>query len=216
MAQLRTIAICNTVAKIIAKTMAFHLRKVMPTIISDTQSAFMPHRLTTDNILLTYEVHHDIKHKKSGKEYFMSIKLDMLKAYDRIGWNFLCIMLIRVGYSSHWVTLIMNYMESVTYSLLIFGDQVIYITPGRGLRQGDLLSSYLFIICTKGLISLLKEACSTGELKGIKLGPSLDPMTHLIFADETLLLGCATLSETSKFKSILDTYESWSGQLMNA
>ncbi|GAA0175095.1 hypothetical protein LIER_41844 [Lithospermum erythrorhizon] len=136
----------------------------------------------------------------------------MLKVYDRIEWNFLHSMLIRVEFSFHWVTLIMNYVESVTYSLLINGDQVGYITPGRGLRQDDPLSPYLFIICTEGLISLLKEACSVGELKGIKVGP----MTHLMFADDTLLLGCATLSEAAKFKSILDTYESWSGQLVNA
>ncbi|GAA0169726.1 hypothetical protein LIER_24143 [Lithospermum erythrorhizon] len=140
----------------------------------------------------------------------------MLKAYDRIEWNFLRVMLIRVRFSSHWVTLIMNYVESVTYSLLINGDQVGYITPGRGLRQGDPLSPYVFIICMEGLISLLKEACSAGELQGIKVGPSVDPMTHLMFVGDTLLLGCATLSETAKFKSILDTYKSWSGQLVNA
>ncbi|GAA0173585.1 hypothetical protein LIER_41554 [Lithospermum erythrorhizon] len=110
----------------------------------------------------------------------------------------------------------MNYVEFVTYLLLINGDQVGYITPGRGLRQGHPLSPYLFIICTEGLISLLKEACSSGELKGIKVGPSLEPMTHLMFVDDTLLLGSATLSEAAKFKSILDIYESWSGQLVNA
>ncbi|GAA0145186.1 hypothetical protein LIER_05438 [Lithospermum erythrorhizon] len=123
MAQFRPFTLCNTVAKIIAKMMALRLKKVMPTIISDTQSAFMPYKLMTDNILLAYEAHHVIKHKKSGKECYMFITLDMLKTYDRIEWNFLRVMLIRIGFSFYWVTLIMNYVESVTYSLLINGDQ---------------------------------------------------------------------------------------------
>ncbi|GAA0187350.1 hypothetical protein LIER_34638 [Lithospermum erythrorhizon] len=83
----------------------------------------------------------------------------------------------------------MNYVESVIYSLLINGDQVGYIKPGRGLCQGNPLYPYLFIICTEGLISLLEAACSRGELEGLKLGPGLESMTHLMFADDTLLVG---------------------------
>ncbi|GAA0140233.1 hypothetical protein LIER_42610 [Lithospermum erythrorhizon] len=66
------------------------------------------------------------------------------------------------------------------------------------------------------LISLLNEACNKGDLKGIRLGNNLEPMTHLTFADDTLLVGSATLQKATTIKNILDTYEAWSGQLVNA
>ncbi|GAA0138786.1 hypothetical protein LIER_00466 [Lithospermum erythrorhizon] len=84
MTNFRPIALCNTVAKVIAKALAMRLKNVLPTIILETQSAFVSNRLITDNVLLSYELHHFIKHKKTGKDDFMSIKLDMMKAYDRI------------------------------------------------------------------------------------------------------------------------------------
>ncbi|GAA0153291.1 hypothetical protein LIER_37652 [Lithospermum erythrorhizon] len=84
MSQFRPIALCNTVAKVISKSLAIRVKKLLPYIISETQSAFVPNRLITDNILSAIEAHHIIKNKKSGKEGYMSIKLDMLKAYEQI------------------------------------------------------------------------------------------------------------------------------------
>ncbi|GAA0166401.1 hypothetical protein LIER_21558 [Lithospermum erythrorhizon] len=84
MIQFRPIAFCNTVVKIIAKALAMTLKNVLPTIISETQSAFVSNRLITDNVFLSYELHHIIKHKKTESLGYMYIKLDMMKAYDRI------------------------------------------------------------------------------------------------------------------------------------
>ncbi|GAA0185726.1 hypothetical protein LIER_33014 [Lithospermum erythrorhizon] len=84
MSQFWPIVLCNTTAKVIAKVLALRLKKFLPNVISDSQSAFVPNRLITDNILLDYEAHHLIKHRKHGNQGLMSIKLDMLKAYDRI------------------------------------------------------------------------------------------------------------------------------------
>ncbi|GAA0154188.1 hypothetical protein LIER_12244 [Lithospermum erythrorhizon] len=97
MTQFRPIALCNTAAKVIAKALAIRLKKCLPFVILDTQSAFVPHRLITDNILLAYEAHHVIKQRKAGPRCYMSIKLDMLKAYDRIEWAFLRAMLNQLG-----------------------------------------------------------------------------------------------------------------------
>ncbi|GAA0168847.1 hypothetical protein LIER_23471 [Lithospermum erythrorhizon] len=195
MSQFRPMALCNTVVKVIGKALAMRLQKFLPQLISESQSAFVPNRLITENILLAYEAHHLIKHRKRGNQGLMSIKLDMLKAYDRIGWNFLRAMIFQLGFSDKWVNQIMLYVESVTYSLLVNGDQVAYIKPRRGLRQGDPLSPYLFIMCTEGLISLLNGACNKGELNGILLGPSLNPLSHLMFADDTLFLGQALVEQ---------------------
>ncbi|GAA0149026.1 hypothetical protein LIER_08303 [Lithospermum erythrorhizon] len=169
--QFRPINLCNRVAKVIAKALSCRLKKLLPNVISDTQNAFMPDRLITKNILLAYEAHHALKHKKSCRQVFMSIKLDMLKVYDYIEWSFVRAMLTSVGFSLKWVQLIMDYVELVTYSLLI-----------------------------NGLITLSKGACTRGELQSMSLGPGLEPMTHLMFPNDTLLLGSATCEEAAKLK----------------
>ncbi|GAA0149453.1 hypothetical protein LIER_08617 [Lithospermum erythrorhizon] len=204
MTNFRPIALCNTLAKVIAKCLAIKLKNVLLTIISESQSAFVANRLITDNVLLSYEIHHFIKHKKAGKEGYMSIKLDMMKAYDRIEWSFLKAMMLQLNFSHKCINLIMDYVTSVSYSVLVNGNQTGFIKPGRGLKQGDPLSSYLFIICTEGLISLLNNACVAGELNGIGLGANTPTFSHIMCADYTLLLGRASVNEATTFPSLHD------------
>ncbi|GAA0156679.1 hypothetical protein LIER_38321 [Lithospermum erythrorhizon] len=109
----------------------------------------------------------------------------------------------------------MDYVASVSYSILVNGTQTGYFKPGRGLRQSDPLSPYLFIICREGLISLLNNACVSGELQGISMGANTATFSHLIFAYDTLLVGRASVAEATTFMRILKQYELWSGQLIN-
>ncbi|GAA0179179.1 hypothetical protein LIER_42205 [Lithospermum erythrorhizon] len=215
MANFRPITLCNTVAKVIAKCLAMRLKHVLLTIILETQSAFVANRLIIDNVLPSYEIHHLIKHKKAGREGYMSINLDMMKAYDRIEWSFLKEMMIQLNFSHKWINLIMDYVTSVSYSVLVNGNQSGFINPGRGLRHGDPLSPYLFIVCIEGLISLLNNACVAGELQGISSRANTLTFSHLMFADDTLLLGRASVAEATIFMRILKQYEKWSGQLVN-
>ncbi|GAA0153793.1 hypothetical protein LIER_11950 [Lithospermum erythrorhizon] len=207
-----SIALCNVVAKVVGKVLATRLKSVLPSVISESHSVFVPQRLIMDNVLLSFEAHHFLKNQRLGKKGFMSIKLDMLKAYDRIEWSFLRAMLIKLDFSVLWVKIIMDYVTLESYSVLVNGDQTGYIKPSRGIRQGDPLSPYLFIICTEGLIALIRDACLKGTIKGIKLGAMLEHLSHLLFANDTLLLGEATVEEALSFKAILSQYEEWSGQ----
>ncbi|GAA0157831.1 hypothetical protein LIER_38526 [Lithospermum erythrorhizon] len=196
MTQFRPIALCNTIAKIIFKTLALKLKRCLLSVISNTQSAFVSMKLITDKVLLAYEAHHVLKSKKSGKKGFMSVKVDMLS----IPWRFLREILVQLGFSTKWITTIIDFVESVSYSVLVNGKQFGFIKLGRGLRQGDSLSPYLYIIYTEGLISLLKGAQCRGELNGIPMGGNVEPMTHLMFVNDILLLGKATVKEATIFK----------------
>ncbi|GAA0173088.1 hypothetical protein LIER_26778 [Lithospermum erythrorhizon] len=133
--QFRPITLCNVAIKIINNVLPTRLKTFLSSVISDSQSSFVPRILITNNIPMAYEAHHYIKNQKQGRKGLMSIKLDMLKAYDRIEWAFLWAMLYEMGFSEKWIHIIMSYVESLTYSLLINGDQIGHIKPGRGLRQ---------------------------------------------------------------------------------
>ncbi|CAB4316500.1 unnamed protein product [Prunus armeniaca] len=94
------------------------------------------------------------------------LKLDMAKVYDRVEWIFLEHMMRTMEFPNHFIQLIMGYITSISYSLLLQGRPFGHIVPSRGLRQGDPLSSYLFLIVEKD-DSLL--VCDVESLKIMEL-----------------------------------------------
>ena len=101
------------------------------------------------------------------------------------------------------------------YSIMINGQPHSLITPTRGLRQGDPLSPYLFLLVTKGLHALFEEAKESGEIRGVFLCPTGLRISHLLFADDCLVFCRAIVSKSVKIQSILYKYEQASGQSIN-
>ena len=103
----RLVSLCNVVYKIASKTIANRLKKILPSIISDTQSAFVHGRLITDNVLVAFETMYHISQKKGGGVGEMALKLDMSKAYDRVEWMCLDKIMEKLGFDVRWRNLIM-------------------------------------------------------------------------------------------------------------
>lgn len=173
--------VCNVILKIITKAIANRVKKVLPLIISEHQSTFLSNRLITDNILIAFEAFHKLHMSKNFKKGFVGIKIDMAKAYDRIEWSFLNNTLITMGFPINLVNTIMRCVSTVSFSILINGQPSNDFTPHRGLRQGDPLSPYLFIICAEVLSGLIAKGQADGHIHGIQITNTALAISHLFF-----------------------------------
>ena len=153
--------------------------------------------------------------QRNGKSGSVALKLDMSKAYGRVEWKYLERVMQQLGFHEKWVNIMMECISTVSYSILINGEPHGYIKPSRGLRQGDPLSPYLFLFCAEGLHSLLQQAKNEGNICGVSISRSGPKLTHLFFADDSLLFCKATTNEVMCIQDILTTYELASGQQVN-
>ena len=147
----------------------------------------MPWRLITDNIISASECLHFMKRKRAKNMRCCALKLDMRKAYDRVEWDYLRATMLRLGFHRSWVETVMRLVTMVSFSVLFNGGTLEGFTPSRGIRQGDPISSYLFLLAAEGLSCLLKSRIQSSILNGIIVAPSAPIVSHLLFADDNLL-----------------------------
>ena len=178
-------------------------------------SAFIPKRLITDNALIAFETFHSMKRRTNGRNNTFALKLDMSKAYDRIEWGFLERVKLKLGFSMSWVNRIMRCVSSVSFSFKINGKICGNVIPSRGLRQRDLISPYLFILCAKAFSSLISRAVQQKAIHGVRICNGAPIISHLFFADDSILFAKASLDECSVVASIISRYERASGQRVN-
>ncbi|KAL0456254.1 UNVERIFIED_CONTAM: LINE-1 retrotransposable element O protein [Sesamum latifolium] len=213
--QFLPISLCNVVYKIASKTIANRLKLWLDCIISPSQSTFVPGRLITDNVLLAFEINHFLNTRTKGRKHFMNLKLDISKAYDRVEWPFLQRVLGKLGFPASFIELIMLCVASVKYSFVLNSTRFGSITPQRGLRQGDPLSPYLFLLCTESLCSLFRNAEVNDEIPGVAVYCGAPKISHLLFVDDTMVFCPANPKTMNEVRRILEVYRKASGQETN-
>ena len=120
-------------------------------LISPIQTAFVSGRRGVDNVLIAQELIYTMDRMK-GKEGYMAVKVDLEKAYHRLEWSFIHNVLLAFRFPSILVKIIMSCVSTSSISVLVNGNALDAFYPSRGIRQGDSLSPYLFILCIWGIL----------------------------------------------------------------
>lgn len=176
---------------------------------------FIHGRLITDNIMIAYEIVHCLKRRRQGKTGYAALKIDMSKAYNRLEWDYLSLVLDRMGFPSEWIQWMKMCVSTVRYSILHNGTNLDPIVPSRGLRQGCPLSPYLFILCAEGFSAMLRRYERRGLIHGCLVARGAPIVSHLFFADDSYLFFKATRRECQSIQRCIDAYETASGQKIN-
>ncbi|VVA40999.1 PREDICTED: reverse mRNAase, partial [Prunus dulcis] len=195
MNQLRPISLCNTLYKVVSKILVARLRPCMTKLVSPNQVSFVPGRQITDNIIVAQEVLHKFKNAK-GKKGFIAWKIDLSKAYDRMQWPFIREVL--------W-----------EYKAILNGELTDSFSPQCGIRQGDPLSPYIFVLCMEKLSHLIQQKIHDRAWKSVQICQGGPHISHLFFADDLILFGEATIDQAWLMKQCLDDFCQLSGQCVS-
>uniref|UniRef100_A0A803QHG9 Reverse transcriptase domain-containing protein n=1 Tax=Cannabis sativa TaxID=3483 RepID=A0A803QHG9_CANSA len=211
----RPISLCNVISKLVTKVLIGCFKNVLQHVSAKTQSAFLPNRLITYNILVAFELVNAIKNKIVGRCGIATLKLDMSKAFDQVEWRFIREVMTKIGFSTKWIDLIIGCLTTNTFTFMLNGEITGSLTPTGGVRQSYPLSPYLFLICLEGLSRLLHYEQSVGHLNGFKLTRHAPPISHLLFTDDSLLFCQVNENSCLPIKRVLDVYHRAFGQVLN-
>lgn len=208
----RPISCCNVFYKIISKILASRLRLIIGDIVDPAQTAFIKDRSIVDNIHLAQELFRKYNRKSASPRCIL--KVDLLKAYDTIHWEFLEEALQYLRFPDRFICWIMECVTTAAYSASVNGQLHGFFRGKRGLRQGDPLSPYLFTICLEMLTRSLKHATSSPDYN---FHPKCEPLgiTHLAYADGLLLFSTGDIGSVKILMQCLHEYSSTAGLQAN-
>ncbi|KAF7835238.1 ribonuclease H [Senna tora] len=176
----RPVNLANVSYKLMSKILCNHLKKILVDVIAPNQSAFLEGRNISDNVVLMSEIAHKVKSIRKGNTKWCVFNMDIQKAYDKLSWSFIETVLRKMHFPSRWIQLIMQCIMTVSYNLLISGNLTVDFQPSCGIRQGDPISTYLYILCANVLSCLIKKEVEAKLWRGIKIGRGAVEISHLI------------------------------------
>ncbi|GJY05617.1 RNA-directed DNA polymerase, eukaryota [Tanacetum coccineum] len=207
----RPISLTESLYKVVTKILANRLSSVIPGLISDVQTAFLPNRQILDGPFIINELLSWCKHKK---QQAMVFKVDFAKAYDSIRWDFLEDVLTAFGFGPKWCSWIRGCLHSGMASVLLNGSPSSEFQFYCGLKQGDPLAPYLFLLVMESLHLSVSRAIEAGIFKGIKIDSTLN-LSHLFYADDVVFIGEWSPSNLSGITNILHCFSLLSGLSIN-
>ena len=210
----RPISLCNIVYKIITKVLVHRLRPILNNIIGPYQSSFLPGRGTSDNSIILQEIVHFMR-KSKKKKCYVAFKLDLEKAFDNVNWEFLNCCLKDFRFPDITIKLIMQCVTSPTFSILWNSNKLPPFKPSHGLRQGDPLSPYLFILCMEKLYVAISTAVLQGEWEPFQITNTRPQLSHLLFADDVLLFIKARNAQIRLVTDLVERFSQASGLKIN-
>ncbi|CAJ2644149.1 unnamed protein product [Trifolium pratense] len=207
----RPICLIGCLYKILSKILAARLKRVLGKLISGCQSAFLPGRQIMDGVVVLNEL---IDLAKRRKDECMIFKVDFERAYDTVSWNYLQRMMKTMGFAEGWLKWMKACIFESSMSVLVNGSPTADFKVSKGLRQGDPLSPFLFLIAAEGLTGLVNKAVDIGRFHGFKVKENIQ-FQILQFADDTVLVGESSWDNVWTIKSILRGFELVSGMRIN-
>ncbi|RVW17085.1 LINE-1 reverse transcriptase-like [Vitis vinifera] len=198
-----------------AKVLANRLKLVLDKVVSVDQNAFVRGRQIIDASLIANEV---VDYWQKRKEKGLVCKLDIEKAYDSISWSFLMKVLSKMGFGSRWMDWMWWCFSTAKFSVLINGAPAGFFPSSKGLRQGDPISPYLFILGMEVLSALIRRAVQGNYISGCRLrgrGGEEIMVSHLLFADDTIIFCEASKDQLTHLGWILAWFEAASGLRIN-
>nr|GEZ44704.1 hypothetical protein [Tanacetum cinerariifolium] len=203
------ISCCNVLFKCISKIIANRIKHSLKNLISPNQSAFVPGRSISDNILLTQELMHNY-HLDRGTPR-CAFNVDIQKAYDTVDWNFVRMILHGFGFHPRMISWIMEYVTTTSYSICINGSLHGYFHGKRGLRQGDPLSPYLFTLVMEILTLMLKRKVEESGLFTYHRDCSNLNLINLCFTDYLFIFSYEDVQSITIIKEALEEFKCASG-----
>ena len=211
----RPISLIGSVYKILSKVLANRLKGVLDQLISESQNSFIEGRKILDSVLIANEC---LDSRLKSRHPGIICKLDIEKAYDHVHWGSLLYLLKRMGFGLKWCQWIEACISSVQFSVLVNGSPEGFFSSSRGIRQGDPLSPLLFLLIMEVLSRMLKKVELEGLIQGFSAGDNARGglrISHLLFADDTILFCDADLDQLSYVRMVLTCFEGVTGLRVN-
>ncbi|GKA99799.1 RNA-directed DNA polymerase, eukaryota, partial [Tanacetum coccineum] len=207
----RPISLIGSLYKVIAKILTNRLVNVIGDLVNEVQSAFVAERQILDGPFILNEV---IQWCRKKKKHSLIFKVDFEKAYDSVRWDFLDDILNKFGFGNKWRTWIQSCLRSSRGSILVNGSTTEEFQFFKGLKQGDPLSPFLFILIMESLHISFQRVVDGGLFTGINLN-SMVSLSHLFYADDAIFIGQWSELNIDTLVQVLECFYRASGLRIN-